>query len=79
MASFSTAAYDILRQEGKPLKANEILRRALAQGLITTQGKTPVRTMWSSMYQHTKFQVKDKRKAKFKYLGNNLWGLTEWY
>ncbi len=38
---FIDVAEQALRQEGQPVHYDDITRRAIAQGLITTQGQTP--------------------------------------
>jgi restriction system protein len=84
MASFTEAAYTILKAEGKPLTSQEITKRALEQKLIISQGKTPERTMWSSMFLENKRRLKRNQLPRFKQLpmskrgsGGFLWELIE--
>lgn len=43
--TFIEAAADILEQEGKPLHAKDIAEKAVARGILSHVGKTPVQTM----------------------------------
>ena len=42
---FLDATEPVLKQEGQPLHYSEITRRGISQGLTTTQGQTPARTL----------------------------------
>jgi len=50
---FKNAAYEILKQAGKPLHYNEIAERALAANLLETAGKTPHASMGALLYTDT--------------------------
>ena len=50
MASFTEAAYIILKKQAKPMHARDICREAMSQKLIETQGKTPEHTMSASLF-----------------------------
>jgi restriction system protein len=50
---FKDAAYDILRQSGKPLHYKEITERDLKAGLLDTVGQTPPATMGALLYTDT--------------------------
>ena len=50
---FKDAAYEILKQAGKPLHYNEITERALATNLLETAGQTPHATMGALLYTDT--------------------------
>lgn len=43
--SFKQVAYDILKEEGRPLHSRKITQIALERGLLVTNGKTPEATM----------------------------------
>ena len=43
--TFLEAAQAVLADAGEPLTATEITRRAIAEGLLSTNGKTPEATM----------------------------------
>ncbi len=45
MKSFKDIAYDILKEEGKPLHYREITKIAIQKGLLKSVGKTPWATM----------------------------------
>ena len=48
------AAYQVLKEAGKPLHPKEITRRILAAELWTTTGKTPWDTVWNSIREDIK-------------------------
>ena len=73
--TFGEAAYQVLKQVGGPLSANEITSVALEQGIISTAGKTPSATMGARLY------VEIKRKgdeSKFVKVDRGKFGLREW-
>ena len=76
--SFTQAAYLVLKNEGKPLTSKEIAHRAISQGLIKTDGKTPSSTMWVSLYAENKRKSKAGKPLRFKQGTLRVWGLTEW-
>lgn len=78
MPSFTSAAYSLLEEQGKPLSTHEITKRALARRLIVTRGKTPNNTMASSLYLENKRRLERGEQPRFKRYQNNLWGLTKW-
>jgi predicted NUDIX family phosphoesterase len=45
MGVFLSSAYDVLKQEGRPLTAQEITATAIARGLLRSTGQTPSQTM----------------------------------
>lgn len=47
--TFKEAARAVLAMAGEPLHAHEIARRALAQGLVVTSGRTPEATMEAAL------------------------------
>lgn len=50
---FKDAAYEILKEAGKPLHYNEITDLALSKGSLETSGKTPHATMGALLYTDT--------------------------
>lgn len=73
--TFLDAAYEILKIEGKPLKPEDITRRALDLGLLRTKGKTPAYTMAASLH----CDVRDNGpRSRFIKVGPNLFGLIGW-
>lgn len=73
--TFAEAAYQVLKQAGKPLSANEITSIALEKGMISTVGKTPFATMGARLY------VDIKRKgdeSKFVKANRGKFALKEW-
>ena len=78
MKSFVEAAYTILKSEGKPLSTREITIRAINDYLIKRQGKTPITTMWESLYLENKRRQIRKQPTRFRQIENYVWGLTEW-
>jgi len=78
MPSLTDAAYSILEEQGKPLKASEITKIALKRGLIVTKGKTPYKTMSSSAYLENKRRLAHGEPPRFKQYEKNIWGLSKW-
>lgn len=78
MLSFTNAAYSLLEEEGAPLSALKITKRALNRGLIVTEGKTPHQTMWASLYLENKRRLTRGEVPRFKQCKNNTWGLSKW-
>lgn len=48
--TFIAAAIEVLRRADGPLTIEDLTRRALVQGLLTTKGKTPAATMTAQLY-----------------------------
>ena len=70
---FLDAAEQVLTQEGQPLHYNEITNRAIAQGLITTQGQTPARTMNASINASIQ-----RGQSPFERVARGIFGLAVW-
>lgn len=70
--NFLEAAYEILKDAGKPLHYTEISQQALAKQLITPKGSTPAATMGSRLYVDTK-----KPDTRFKRFSKGYFGLAE--
>lgn len=70
--NFLDAAYQVLKEAGKPLHYTEINQRALAQQLIIPKGQTPAATMGSRLYVDTK-----KLDSLFKRFSKGYFGLSE--
>ena len=73
--TFSEAAYQVLKQVGKPLNANEITAVALKQGIVSTAGKTPSATMGARLYVDVKRKGND---SKFVKVNRGKFALREW-
>ena len=54
MSRYRDAAYEVLRDAGKPLTGAEIVERAREMGLIETRGTTPGSTMAAALYTDIK-------------------------
>ncbi len=52
--TFWQATEQILMKARRPITAAEILNRATRAGLITTAGKTPLRTLTATLYMRSK-------------------------
>jgi restriction system protein len=70
---FLEAAIEILKQTGQPLHYDEMTKRAIAQGLIQTKGKTPNRTMNAQLT--TSIQSGN---SPFVRLRRGVYGLAVW-
>ena len=53
MSSFLDGALKVMSRR-RPMTAAEILDKALRRGLITTQGRTPLRTLEGALYTEEK-------------------------
>ncbi|KXB03957.1 hypothetical protein AKJ47_01240 [candidate division MSBL1 archaeon SCGC-AAA261G05] len=73
--SFKRAAYETLKQAGKPMSAEDITKISLNRGLLETSGKTPDATMGAQLYMDIK---KKEDESFFVQLGKNRFGLREW-
>lgn len=69
---YKDAAYQILKQAGKPLPYKEICDRAVAEGLVTPTGQTPEATMASLLYTDTQ-----REDSRFERAGRGIFGLKE--
>ena len=73
--NFKDAAYLILKQSGKPLSAKGLTFEAFQRELITSEGKTPERTMAAEIYK----DINSKgSKSRFIKADKGLFGLAEW-
>jgi len=72
--SFKHTAYQILKREGKPLSAAQIVKVALKEGLINTSGKTPQNTLASVIY----CEIKKDPQCVFVKVAPMTFGLREW-
>jgi len=73
--SFAEAAYQILKQAGKPLSADEITTLALERGMVSTMGKTPSATMGARLYVDIKTRGD---KSRFVKVNRGKFALREW-
>jgi restriction system protein len=67
---FLSAAYQVLKDAGQPLRYEEISDRALARGLIAPSGKTPQATMGARLYTDVK-----KENSRFDHVDRATFGL----
>ncbi|MDD3632353.1 MAG: winged helix-turn-helix domain-containing protein [Candidatus Syntrophosphaera sp.] len=72
---FIEAAYQVLKEKGEPLSAEEITKIALDKGLMKTTGKTPVATMGARIYMDMKTKGNNSLFTKVK---RGEFGLKEW-
>ncbi len=70
--TFLDAAYQILKQAGQPLHYTDIAARALAAGLLDTQGQTPEATMGSRLYVDTQ-----RPTSRFRRVSRGVFALAE--
>jgi restriction system protein len=76
--SFSDAAYQILKEVGKPLHYKEITRIAIDKGLVNTRGLTPEASLVSVISQEIARYTKRGQIARFDQMGDGNYGLVEW-
>ena len=72
--TFIEAARAVLDQEGRPLRSREIAEKAVASGLLSHVGKTPVQTMSARLSATV---AKDN--SPFVRIRPGVFGLTEWH
>jgi len=75
MNSFKEIAHQILKETGKPLRAEEIIKIALGRGWLKTSGKTPAATMAAQIYMDIK---KKGINSLFTKVERGKFGLNEW-
>ncbi|MEP0915077.1 restriction endonuclease [Leptolyngbya sp. GB1-A1] len=77
--SFSEATLTILREAGEPLHYREIAKRALARGLIQTDGKTPEATLNAILAVDIKQKGETSPFFRVKpgVFGLRIWGLEQ--
>ena len=73
--TFADAAYQILKQVGKPLSGNDITSIAVKQKMISTVGKTPSATMRAILYVDVK---RKGNKSKFVKANRGKFALKGW-
>jgi len=69
------AAYKVLKEENKPLKAMEITKIALGKRYIQSHGKTPEASLGRDIYMEIK---RDGGNSRFVKLERGVFGLKEW-
>lgn len=76
--SFTTCAEEILKQEpnNAPLHYREITRRAIEQGLLSTQGKTPEASMYAQILSENKRRKARAERPRFICYGQGMIGLV---
>ncbi len=74
-SSFLNAARIVLEEAGVPLRSDEIARRALQQGHLSTAGKTPAATMAARLYT----EIRDHgEQSTFELSAPGTFGLRGW-
>jgi restriction system protein len=78
--SFTDAAERILEQYGnrKPMHYREVTERALKDGMLVTQGKTPEATMYAQIITEIQRHTKRGELPRFTRHGKGYFGLTQW-
>jgi len=76
--TFLEAAYQVLKEAGKPLHFREITRRALGRELIETEGKTPAASLNAVLTLDMKHAEAGGRMSRFVRVGRGIVALSEW-
>jgi restriction system protein len=78
--SFTDAAERVLTREanGEPMHYRDITERALALGLVRTDGKTPEHTLYASILEENKRRVRRGETPRFIQHGRGRLSLAEW-
>lgn len=71
--SFKAAAVKLLEQSDEPMTAKELAEQAIADGLISPDGKTPDATMAAQLY----VDIKRNAKTPFKKVGKGTFALRQ--
>jgi hypothetical protein len=71
--TFTEAALEILKAEGRPMRSREIAEKAVDKGLLSHVGKTPVQTMSTRLSAAVA-----KGKGPFVRVRPGVFGLAEW-
>jgi len=71
--SFRHCAFTILKREGVPLTATEIVKKGIKEGMISTSGKTPQNTLASVIYS----EIKKDPTSQFVKVAPMTFGLKE--
>jgi len=75
MGVFLQSAYEILKQTGQPLTAQEITNEAINRGLLSTEGKTPSQTMKAKLSVEI---LRNGKNSLFKRSEKGHFALREW-
>jgi restriction system protein len=78
--SFTECALKVLEEFGskKPMHYKDITRKALENGWLVTEGKTPESTMYAQILTEIKRYKDGGRSPRFIQHGNGLVGLSKW-
>ena len=80
MYSFTEAGEKVLEQFGdkKPMHFRNITKKALEQGWLDTEGKTPDATMGAQLYMSIKRAQRRGEQPRFIQHGKGVFGLSKW-
>jgi len=78
MLSMIEAAYQILKNGATPMHYREIIRQALEQQLISTQGLTPEASLVSAISRENSKHSNRGEIPRFELQGEGIYGLAEW-
>ena len=73
--TYREAAYEILRSEGRAMKAIEIAELAIEWGLIHPQSMTPEASLSAQLYRDLQ---QNHSASRFRRVGPGIFGLAEW-
>ncbi len=73
--TFKDAAYEVLKQRGKPLSKQDIAKLAVQAKLIDSKGKTPAQSIASVIYTDIH---KEGKKSMFVLARRGMFGLNGW-
>jgi len=75
--SKTEAAYQILKSAKKPMHVRDIIKTALAKGLIEVNGLTPESTLNADLYSENKRRQRQGKKPRFSKIAPGMWELAE--
>jgi restriction system protein len=78
--SFSDAAEKVLEQYGnrQPMHYQELTKKCLELGLVTTRGQTPAQTMYTQLQADIERYTKRGENGRFIMYGRGMFGLSRW-
>ena len=77
--TIQTAAFDLLKEEGKPLSSRELARRALAHGMVTSHAKDPVESHAQSLEKNIRSGTYNSPELVFVYtVHGRMVGMPGW-
>lgn len=72
------AAYEILKENKRPMRTQEIINIAISEYGVVMEGRTPEATLYSNITNEIKRRNKRGRSQRFVRISPGKWGLVEY-